>query len=602
MTGAVALRAQHPRVAETVEQNGRVTFLLANLADQARLSDDLAFAARAQSQAATLLWPYDRERARAIFRRAFQSLAPSLSLKAGETNASNGEVTRPSRSDMTVSERQQLRAELLNHIAGCDPELAEDLARALVYSLDAAKESNGSPVAGASEASPFLPVSISSRNEVERREVLIGVALRVVEREPHRAMTLGQLSLAMGISPNFARLLILMRAADRGLADLLFSSAVGYLERSRTADLSDIHTLGSYLISPSASPVEGSMNRSVIVRFLKLTFEEVMRRSKPAVIQADLSFNDRAAIADQSAAAYFIGRQLSGLFAGYLPDRLAELQRKVAELSEESAPEKVVDLSQVEAQTSDPSDIVYEARISSDEDERDSLYARAALAWLNKGEMNEAQAAASQITGLEIRDRVLTRIARRQALEGRIDDAVFVARRIGEVTARAGMLVRLADSALVSRDRVRATELLNEAEKEIAKARPSIARSQSLLTIASSFSAFDTLRAFEVMQTAVKSINGLFNLQESPAPPEQPFILQANPAPAVSSDEIYNLDFEGTLAVLAQVDFDRALLLAQQLDIKDASVIAQLAVCQGGLTVRPAGEHSAESEEDASRL
>src|SRR6185436_8752659 len=56
------------------QQNERIISLIDQLADQARQADDLIFAVRAQSQAATLIWPYDPERARAIYRRAFNSL------------------------------------------------------------------------------------------------------------------------------------------------------------------------------------------------------------------------------------------------------------------------------------------------------------------------------------------------------------------------------------------------------------------------------------------------------------------------------------------------------------------------------------------------
>src|SRR2546426_12749329 len=58
-------------------RNSRITSLLEQLADQSRSSDNLSFAVRAQSQAATLLWPHNSERARAIYRRAFQSLVDS---------------------------------------------------------------------------------------------------------------------------------------------------------------------------------------------------------------------------------------------------------------------------------------------------------------------------------------------------------------------------------------------------------------------------------------------------------------------------------------------------------------------------------------------
>ena len=529
---ALPVSAQKKKAVEPVALDVRITLLLAQLADQARLSDDLAFAVRAQSQAATLLWPHDRERSRAIFRQAFQSLA---------------------RETLPASERRQLREELLNRIASRDTELAEELARAAAYSTESSKE--------------------TARSDAERRELLINVALQIVERNPYRAMALGQLSLGGAspvareetglISQNFARLLVLMRGVDASLSDLLFASAVVRLERAQSIDLNDIHTLGSYLVSSAGSSAKDSLARPVIERFLNIAFKQIMlyRDSR-----------ERAG-PDEPAAIYFITRQLTDLFARYLPNRRIKVQRRIDDTDEPAAVDRTGDLSLT--QPTSPADIAGDARASSNETERDSLYARAALAWLAKGEINEAKSAARSISNRETRDRVLTQIARRQTSEGRIDDAVAVALDIEDDTARVGALVKLAGAALASRDRVRAIELLDEAEAEAIKAQPSIARAQSLLTIVSSFSTLDTVRAFEVMQTAIKSINDI---------------------PAPGSAEQFNLSFESTLAVLAQTDFDRALLLAQQLTIKDASLIAQLAVCRGGLARAPGTEHAGEEE------
>ena len=542
------MRAQDKKSGEPVALDVRITLLLSHLADQARLSEDLAFAVRAQSQAALLLWPYDCERARAIFRQAFQSLA---------------------REPLGQSDRRQLREELLNRIASRDTGLAEELARALVYLADNQKD---------------------ARADAERRELLITVALQIVERDPYRAMALGQLSLGSPatnreegalISQNFARLLVLMRAVDSGLSDLLFSSAVIRLERSQAINLDDIHTLGSYLVSSVNSATKDSISRQVIERFLSLAFNQIMlhrnseERGKP----------------DEAPAVYFITRQLTDLFARYMPDRFKKVQRKIDEMNEASALDRTADLGL--AQPTSPADIAGDARASSNESERDSLYARAALGWLAKGEMNEAQSAARSIANRDMRDRVLAQIARRQTSEGRIDEAVAVALRIEDDTARVSALVKLAGAALASRDRVRAIELLDEAEAEAIKAQPTVARAQSLLTIVSSFSAVDTVRAFEVMQSAIKSIN------EIPSPAGQKRFTgnQQPDVVATASADLYNLNFESTLSVLAQTDFDRALLLAQQLTIKDASLIAQLAVCRGGLARAPETEHAEGVEE-----
>jgi hypothetical protein len=581
LVGAVATRAQIPRPAENgqsiTRQDARIPLLLVQLADQARASDDLEFAVRAQSQAATLLWPHDRDRARLIFRRAFQSLSsrPGLTLTAG----------------------QQLRTELLNQIAARDPELAEELARAMADSLDISKDGCASGLNGAAcdqakgtASQPATDSNVASaQGNAERRELLISVALQVVERDPQRAMALGQLSLALGISQNFSRLLMLMRTVEAGLADLLFSAAVARLEQSQGADLAEIHMLGSYLVATVNSSSKQPVNKAVVVKYLDLTFGQVTRRAEIALRAS----YDKTARADESAALYFIERQLSDLFAQYLPDRVALLQRRIAEMNDAMPHNQAIDLSSL--RTSGPMEIAYEAREASNDDERDSLTARAAMAWLSKGEVREAHASAGKISDAKLRDRVLGQIVRRYIAEGQIEDGIAVARRIEADTSRVEALVMLSGAALALKDRVRATELLNESEGYLVRGQPTLPRALSLLKIASSFSAFDVVRGFEVMQTAVKAINEIAGKQEE-SKRAQPLEASAALDKERFKGVLYDSEFESTLAVLARADFDRALLLAQQLSGKDASVVAQIAVCRGALRTEQAADVSTGDE------
>src|ERR1044072_1478155 len=113
---ASSLGAQLGRYTAPYLHSDRVVSLIVHLADQAYLLRDIQFAARAQAQAGLLVWPYDREQARAIFRRAFQQLLPS---------ASNSQPA----SAPEIATLQQLRTELLDQLAYRDPEMAETLAR-----------------------------------------------------------------------------------------------------------------------------------------------------------------------------------------------------------------------------------------------------------------------------------------------------------------------------------------------------------------------------------------------------------------------------------------------------------------------------------------
>ena len=218
---------------------------------------------------------------------------------------------------------------------------------------------------------------------------------------------------------------------------------------------------------------------------------------------------------------------------------------------------------------------------------RDELYARAALAWLAKNEPRRAQSAAFEIEDSEMRDRVLGQIVRKHSLEGRIEDAAAVARRIEDGLSRVDALVMLASSALAAGNKPRAIEILNEAEGSSAKLRVP-ARMNSLLKVAGTVSSFDAARGFEMMQSVIKAMN-----ETASQPPEdagQPGLAK-QPAQTDSQRarprDLYSSSLDNTLAVLARADFERALLLAQQIEAKEAAVAAQLAVCRGGLAPKP---------------
>jgi hypothetical protein len=105
-----------------------------------------------------------------------------------------------------------------------------------------------------------------------------------------------------------------------------------------------------------------------------------------------------------------------------------------------------------------------------------------------------------------------------------------------------------------------------------------------------------------VLQSAVKAISDLVKQREGSKDEMFGSGTRAKAAPAFSLDELYAESFDSTLAALAKTDFDGALALARQLPGEEASVIAQLAVCGGGLTEKPSREQSTSGDSIESGL
>src|SRR6185503_890197 len=256
----------------------RIVLLLEQLADQARASENLAFAVRAQSHAAALLWPLDPEQARAIYRRAFDSLQRTSNSNQMKSGASKDDRAAVSESAAQPQSRQ-LSRELLNQIASRDPELAEQLARNLIESsVNTSVDSTHDPASNAANLPTIEPSQTPVRDSSERRELLLSAAFQIVDRDPQQAMAFAQMSLALGFSSNFARLLTMLRSVDHERADLLFSNALERLQQTERPALADIHTLGSYVLTTVNSPAGRPLSKALVVRFLNFGIDQITQR------------------------------------------------------------------------------------------------------------------------------------------------------------------------------------------------------------------------------------------------------------------------------------------------------------------------------------
>jgi hypothetical protein len=197
--------------------------------------------------------------------------------------------------------------------------------------------------------------------------------------------------------------------------------------------------------------------------------------------------------------------------------------------------------------------------------------------------MREAQRAASNISNADMRDRALLPVARLLTSKARIKDAMLIVPLIQDRVSKTDLIVRLAQVAFTLNNTACARTLLGLAELEATKIERPFARAQSLLAIVAGFSPFDPARAFGVMQEAVKTINVIPEREPQAQGPEQTARTVSN----AETEDLFHLSFANSLAAIARLDFDRALLLAEQLTDKEISLIAQLAVCRGGL--RPGG-------------
>jgi hypothetical protein len=521
--------------------------LILDVADQANLSPDTEFAVRTQVQVGLLVCLYDRDRARLIFRRAMGRLFSPDGERHGQDTPDTFDAVR----------RHQLGVECLNQVAGCDPELAEILARSMV--LDQLQ----------SVQDPARPHTGHFQFSLESRELLVSVALSIAASDRERAFSLAQLSLAGGVSPYLDRLLMQLADGGQNLADQLFCDAVEHLERSAQVSLKEVHTLMFYLISDNAAARTNRLTDEVIVRFLRLSSDLVIpghgnpRAEEISTGESEHSFEF-----------FYTLKYLMELSPRYLPERTGQLKRRFAQISKTNLPE--AGLSIQPARTSD-SCSSEPADAALDENQRDQRYAQAALDWLSYGCSVEAQKTTLKITDVQTRDRILAQVARRLMIEARVDEAGTAAHLLHDQTAKTEALIALARAELARRNGEHAIALLTEAECEAADIDQILTRAQLLLEIVSGFSPLDPGRAFAAMQEATEALNQLAAYH-----PEASASMPGPGRPV--NNHLFDLGLGDSLTALARLDFDRALSLAQKLTGREATLIARLAVYRAGLT------------------
>src|SRR4051812_6635956 len=179
----------------TIEQQNALS-LLDGLSDQAKGVGDDATRIRVEARLADALWERDRDRAKRLYRRAFE-----------EIDELNESLVDPKAAP--VGARSDLYVELFASLFRLDPDFANELA----HNLD------DDPELYDGQGLPFENLS-------DRSSTLLNVATKIAPRDPELAAELGRQSITAGIPLEFGGLLDALGDADRRTADLLAGDAV----------------------------------------------------------------------------------------------------------------------------------------------------------------------------------------------------------------------------------------------------------------------------------------------------------------------------------------------------------------------------------------
>jgi hypothetical protein len=570
--------------------------LVASLAEEARTYRDSALAARVQARAADALWDSEPERARTLFRRAWE--AAESADKEGEKVDDGDRRARPAGSS-------GVRREVVGLAAKRDRALGEEF----LAKMDEARKAEDA----SSPASPSVPnaqTPLGQRYNPDDPPAAMAQRLSLAQQlledgDAERAVQFAGPAL-YPVNTYGMLFLNTLREKDKASADFRFVALLIEVGNDPAADANYVSLLASYVFTPylyvtvrpdgashtrrrreNNSPPE-DMPAGVRNNFLNKAALILLRPLPPP--DQDRSSSGRTG-------AYVVLTRLLPFFDRYAPDRAAALRARQSLLAQDTPeqdrrPDDPV-LTRGIAPEDPNRDRVQEAldRLgrAKSSGERDVVYFQAAMAALDK-DPERARELADKIEDADTRSQLIAFMAFQ-----RVQEAVR-AKKAGEAlrlahsdlltpTQRAWGLTEVA-RLLAKSEPGRAAEALDEAAAEARRMDDdSPDRVKALVAVATQMATLDRTRVWELMNEVVKSVNALPDYSGEGATMTMRVKFKDGGAMTQNVD-VESFDLTGLFDTLGREDFDRASALARTLKGESPRSVASLAVARSVLVKR----------------
>jgi hypothetical protein len=561
--------------------------LVLSLAEEARGYRDGMLAARVQMRAADALWDADNERARELFRRAWDAAdaADREALRRQEEDRRAQETSSGGSVQVSIP---NLRAEVLRLAARRDRALGEEF----LAKLDGAKKESDETSAAKDEAA--LAREQPSRSMKERLQLARGL---LAEDEIERALQFADPALK-SVTMQAIYFLSQLRQKNAKIADERYAGLLQRAALDPSTDANTISLLSSYIFTPSlyiTVEPQGGVNSShynssddaptdippALRNAFLSTAAQVLLRPLPQPEQ-DRTTSGRGGL-------YFIIARLLPLFEQYMPQRSGPLRAQMAALSQGISDELRTGKNQwlteglvpeAEGATNEEQDALDIANRESNPERRNLAYAKAALAAAQRGDVRARDYADKiDVTNLRKSARAYVDYALINAALNRKDaDAAIRLARTGEIeriqrvwayTESAGILSKSAPE--------RAVELLEEALTEANRIGASDAEhARALTAVATQMFKINRARGWELMSEAIRAGNSAEGFTGEDAKITAQFATKDSIS--LSTSSAASFDLAGIFASLARDDFNRAIELAKEFKTEAPRAAATLAV------------------------
>jgi hypothetical protein len=576
--------------AEAAQQRTVAISLVTSLADEARSFKDQTRRARVQARAADVLWDTDPERARELFRRAWEA-AEIVDADNAKKRAEEMKRMESAGEPVVVRGGPNLRSEVLRLVAKRDRKLGEEFLKA----LDEAAEKERSEAATAPRNSPGSQLGGSQRLQLARRLVEDGEVQRALEFATPALNT---------VSADSIFFLSALREKNAQLADGAFTNLMALAARDPNSDANTVSGLSSYLFTPFLYVTferEGGSNQSrqrgptpapevdpaLRNNFLKVAFN-ILMQPVPAPDQ-DRTTSGRTG-------KYLMIKRLLPLFEQYAADLASNLRTQMTALASYVPPDmqqgenRAVNIGiQPESADGDPLQRMQERLDrATKSDDRDAIYADYAVSLAGDGDPR-GKDLVDKIENTELRKSVkaytdfeLAQVAIRKK------DVAEVSRLIksGDLTSIQKVWALTSAAKLVlAAERSRAADMLEEAlaeSRRISAADPD--RARALTAVAVGFNEIDRVRSWEILGEVVKAANSAeaFTGEDSRIAAR----LQTKYMVVVSQSTAEDFDLLAVFRHLARADLLRAIQLAKTFTGEAPRAVATLAIARSVLEKR----------------
>ncbi|HLG15716.1 MAG TPA: hypothetical protein VJH03_14615 [Blastocatellia bacterium] len=576
---AVSASAQKQREANAPPSptQQKALALLDQILEQSKSFEDDEVRIRVQAQIADLLWQRDEPRARRLFEAAFRAIA--------STKLPPQDKTAPP-SYVGANSHYPLRSDVIRLVSSHDPALAARFVDSVVD-----QPPNVDP--------KFLASSYGTYSESAMLQLQF--ALYITHSDPTRAGQIAGTFLQKGDFPRAASILRPLRSSVAWLADDLFAQAVARLKQSDTISADSVRYLADYVFpdfgegtirftnGARMEAANTAISAELKAQFMELAYNATAQWTRAAQKNGDRGANSRAA--DIESPESRIARLLLPYFDQHMPDKLAAIRAQVSEAFATSTggsePNRGATLSGT------VEDFLSRAERATDAKEKDLLYANALTRAVRNRDFGGARTILERISNERMRSQLDSTIrraideeryseARRTLDSGDLDTAYALISELSDPRRRISMLGNLAISLLNRKENELSLQVLDEA-KRLAGGATGTERAVELLRLADLAARLDPERGFEDVKLAVEAIN-----QARVASQWQRIETVSDAKSGVTTRTniglgSFGLAFPSGFSLLARTDFDRALLLAQAVEPKEASALAQLAVCRSAL-------------------